>query len=432
MDSMNDLKKYLIFWVSQAVSQLGSSMTGFVLILWVYTRDGSAMTVSLMSFCSYVPYIAASLFAGAFVDYHSKKNIMLASDSIAAVCSVMVFLLSAGGKLQIWHIYLTNFIVGFMNAFQAPASAVAAGKMMPKEKMKQVSGMNSFSGNLITVFSPVLAASLFALGGLPLVLSIDLASFLFAFLVLALLIRIPEERKEKAEIPRVFAGLKEGIVYLKNHHGICMIIFTMALLNFFSRLTYENILSPMILSRSQNNTAILGIVNGAMGLGGIAGGIMVSSGKIKANSIKMIYISAAISFCLGDIMMGAGKHGIVWSFAAIAASLPIAFINAGQMDILYRSVPNEMQGRIFSVRNALQFSTIPTGILLGGFLADYVFEPFMRTEAATVKILQRIVGSGAGSGMAVMFLCTGILGTLFSLISCQRLSKEKFYDEENT
>ena len=81
----NNFKKYIIFWLSQALSQLGSSMTSFALILWVYTQNGSAMTVSLMSFFNYVPYIIVSLFAGTFVDTHSKKRIMLVSDSIAAV-----------------------------------------------------------------------------------------------------------------------------------------------------------------------------------------------------------------------------------------------------------------------------------------------------------------------------------------------------------
>ncbi len=194
----------------------------------------------------------------------------------------------------------------------------------------------------------------------------------------------------------------------------------MALLNFFSRLTYENILSPMILSRSGNNSVVLGVVNAVMGIGGIVGGIIVSTGKVKGNSAKMIYISAMLSFLLGDVMMGAGRNILFWAFASFAASFPIPFINAGQMVILYKCVPQEIQGRIFALRNALQFSTIPVGILLGGFLADYVFEPFMMTENAVAKILQTIVGTGAGSGMAVMFLCTGILGALFSLISYQQ------------
>lgn len=140
-----NFNKYIIFWLSQSVSQLGSAMTSFALILWAYTQNGSAMTVSLMSFYNYVPYIMVSLFAGTFVDNHSKKKVMLVSDSIAAVCSLMVLALSIGNGLQIYHIYMVNFVIGFMNAFQGPASAVAVGKIVPKEKLAQVSGMNSFS-----------------------------------------------------------------------------------------------------------------------------------------------------------------------------------------------------------------------------------------------------------------------------------------------
>ena len=75
---------YIIFWLSQSVSQLGSAMTGFALIIWAYKQTDSAMAVSLMTFCSYVPYILVSLFAGSFIDRHRKKTIMLAADSAAA------------------------------------------------------------------------------------------------------------------------------------------------------------------------------------------------------------------------------------------------------------------------------------------------------------------------------------------------------------
>lgn len=416
----NNFKRYIVFWLSQALSQLGSSMTSFALILWAYTQKGTVMTVSLMTFFNYIPYIIVSLFAGTFVDNHSKKKIMLVSDSIAAICSIAMLFLSIRSELQIWNIYLVNFIIGFMNAFQGPASAVAIGKIVPKEKLEQVSGMNSFSSNLVAVLAPVLAASLFAWGDLNLILVIDLVSFLFAFLVLLFVLKIPEDIAQKAEKKSVFIGCNEGFRYLKQNNKILVIIITMALLNFFSRLTYENILSPMILSRSANNSAALGIVNAVMGIGGIVGGIIVSTGKVKANSAKMIYISAMLSFLLGDILMGIGKNIIVWSIASLAASLPIPFINAGQMVIIYQNIPEEIQGRIFAVRNAIQFSSIPLGILLGGLLADYVFEPFMLKENAVTLFLRMIVGEGTGSGMAVMFLCTGILGTLFSFIFYQR------------
>ncbi len=79
---------------------------------------------------------------------------------------------------------------------------------------------------------------------------------------------------------------------------------------------------------------------------------------------------------------------------------------------------------MFAVRNALQYSTIPAGILLGGWLADFVFEPYLVSGTALSQFLQQLVGAKEGSGMAVMFLCTGTLGAAFSLV-WYGLSKKK-------
>lgn len=151
----HNFKKYILFWLSGSVSQLGSAMTSYALILWSYTRTGSAMSVSLMSFFNYLPYIAVSVFAGSFVDRRSKKKIMLASDSLAAACSLAVLFFSLDGSLQMQHIYLVNAMIGLMNAFQSPAQSIAVGMLVPKEKLGQASGMDSFSSNLVTVIAPV-------------------------------------------------------------------------------------------------------------------------------------------------------------------------------------------------------------------------------------------------------------------------------------
>ncbi len=410
-------KKYIILWFSQSVSGLGSSMTGFALVLWAYEQSHSAMSVSMMSFCNYVPYVLLSLFVGSFIDRHNKKTIMLVSDSIAAFGSLAVLAFLVVGRLEVWNIYMINTVIGITNAFQQPASAVATGRLVPKEKISNVSGMNSFSNNLIVVFSPTLAAFLFAAGGLSLILLIDLASFVFAFCVLLFFITIPEQVQNKT-YSSPFAGIAQGFSFLKNEKGILYMMLTMALINFFSRLTYENILSPMILSRSFGDSIVLGIVNACMGAGGIVGGIIVSIKKESRHKAAAIYVSAALSFLFGDLMMAVGKNVFWWTIAAVAASLPIPFIQASQNAILYRRVPTAMQGRVFAVRNAIQYSTIPFGIILGGYLADYVFEPFMVSGNKFARIVGAIVGNHAGSGMAAMFLCTGICGFTVSMISC--------------
>ena len=421
---MENFKKYIVLWLSQSISQLGSSMTAFSFILWIYEQTHSALSISIISFCNYVPYILTSIFVGTFVDNHRKKLVMLVSDFVAAIVSLFALVFLMAGNLSVWHIYIINIIVGVSTAFQQPASSVAIAKIVPKDKLSNVSGMNSFSSNLVIVFSPMLAAVIFSIGGLPLILLFDLFSFAIAFFVLLFLIRIPERlTKEKFKSP--FAEILVGFHFLKTEKGILYIMLTMAVINFFSRLTYENILSPMILARSSENNIVLGIVNACMGIGGIVGGLLVSMKRESRKKASMIYVSAALSFLLGDLTMAVGRNVFFWSFAALAASLPLPFIMAGQNLILYKKIPENIQGRVFAVRNAVQYSTIPFGILLGGYLSDYVFEPFMRSNADIVPLLGKIVGIGTGSGMAVMFLCTGICGFAMSIFSlfCKEIQK---------
>ncbi len=394
--------RYIVLWLSQSVSGLGSSMTGFALVLWAYGQSHSAMSVSLMSFCNYVPYVIISLFAGDFIDRHRKKSIMMVSDSLAAAGSLAVLAFLLAGHLSVRHIYLINMVIGVTNAFQQPASAVAAGRLVPEEKISNVSGMNSFSNNLIVVFSPMLAASLFAAGGLPLILLIDLASFGCAFFVLLLFIEIPEQLLEKKS-SSPFAGIADGFAFLKKEKGVFYLMLTMALINFFSRLTYENILSPMILARSSGDNITLGTVNTCMGIGGIAGGIVVSMKKESRHKATAIYVSAALSFLFGDLMMAVGKNVFWWSAAAVAASFPIPFIMADQNAILYRKIPAAMQGRAFAVRNAIQYSAIPAGIVLGGYLADYVFEPYMCSGGSLPGMLEESWGTGPAAAWRQCF-----------------------------
>lgn len=410
-------KTYIVFWLTQIISQLGSSMTSFALILWAYNKTHSAMSMSLMSFCNYLPYIVVSLFAGAFIDSHRKKRIILGADMIAALNTLVILLLLRIGKLELYHIYMVNAVTGVMNAFQGPATSVAIGIIVPKGEYEKASGMNSFSSSVLTVVTPMLATFIYGILGLKGVILVDLVSFIIAFVVLANFIRIPEVLVRKERIKQtLLEGCKEGWMYLKDHSGIWYLVLSMTVVNLFSRIGYENILPALILARSGGNEDTLALVTGFIGFGGIIGGIVITFIKFPKSRIKVIYFSTAFSFLVGDVLMGISRNAWMWCLSAVATSVLIPFINAGISAIMYEKVPKEMQGRVFSVRNAMQHGTIPIGILLGGYLADYVFEPFMKGNNGTVRFLERVVGTGNGTGMAVMFLCTGILGALSSLM----------------
>ena len=408
------MKKYFVFWFSQSVSQLGSTMTTFALTLWTYEKTHSAMSVSMMSFCYFVTYVLAGLFAGAYVDRHNKKAIMLFADSVSAIGTVAVLALTSVGAFQVRHIYAVNSLIGLMGAFQQPASAIVVRRLVPKEKIEKIGGMNSISDNLVSVLSPVLTSLLYSFAGLKLVLIFDLLTFLFAFTVLLFFIHVPEHRENSDRT--FFSDMVSGFYFLRREKGLMKFMLVQAVVIFLTMLTYENVLSPMIIARSGSNTA-LGIVSTSISVGGIIGGVIVTLKKRPKNLIKMIYMSACFSFLCGDCLMGTGRNVLVWCIAGLASGVPDSIIIAGQSILLYSFVPEKILGRVFAFRNTVQYSVIPVGLLLGGFLADSVFEPLMQTDCPVADFFAVLVGRGEGSGMAVMFLFTGVTGFLVSLLA---------------
>ena len=73
------LYSFLLLWGSQTVSQLGTAMTDYAVIIWVYSRKGTASSVTLLTVCTFLPTIFFRFLAGSMVDRQNKKQIMLIS-----------------------------------------------------------------------------------------------------------------------------------------------------------------------------------------------------------------------------------------------------------------------------------------------------------------------------------------------------------------
>lgn len=193
---IKDLRYFLILWLSQSFSSLGSAMTNFALVIWSYQQYGSALQTALLAICSYAPYVLMSIFAGALSDRWNKKLTMLLCDSFAAGCTVIVLILLQSDKLELWHLYCLNALNGLMNTVQQPSADVTTSLLTPKKYYQKISGMRSFSNSLVSVITPVLATALLSLFSVRTVIAFDLFSFGAAFISLLFFIRIPELKSE--------------------------------------------------------------------------------------------------------------------------------------------------------------------------------------------------------------------------------------------
>lgn len=412
--TVRELRTFLTLWITQSFSALGSAMTNFALVIWSYQQHGSALTTSLLAICSYAPYVLLSIFAGTLSDRWNKKVTMLLSDCFAALCTISVFVLMTTGNLQIWHLYLINALNGLMNTIQQPASDVAISLLVPQKHYQKVSGMRSLSNSLVTVLTPVLATAMLSFTSIRIVILFDLITFATAFTALLCFVRIPQDtKKSTAESETVLQAARSGLRYLRDNRGILDLILFLAIINFTASI-FNAALPAMMLSRAGGGELALGMVNTFTGLATMFGSVLVTMLPAPKSRVRVICNCLLFAMSTENFFLAFGGSIPVWCVGAVLGWVLIPVMGAN-MDVLFRTkIPIEMQGRVYSARNTLQFFTIPLGYLCGGFLVDNVFEPFMAAQLPN-SLWTALFGAGKGSGAALLFLVIGLFGSLSCL-----------------
>ncbi|MBE5795459.1 MAG: MFS transporter [Clostridiales bacterium] len=416
--SIHSLRGFLLLWVSQSISTIGTAMTDYALIVWIYGQNGTASSVSMLTLCSFMPTILFRFVAGAVADRWNKKYIMLAADLVAACGSLVILLLFSTGSLTIPALYIITFLLSLMNAFQVPAAYVATSLLIPEEHYTRAGGLQAFSGAAISILSPALAGVVLAWGGMRAVLLVDLCTFAVAFGSLVFL-RIPTMRAEAQKGKEsVWQNCLTGFRYLKAHPYMLRLILFIAAVNLLAKLGADGQLAAFVLSRSGDNHVTLGLVQSCMALGPMVGGLLVTIGKPSKDSIQMVFVMCCCIFLAG-IALPLCRTPAGWCVSVFVQYLFAAVMNVHWNTVMRSEVPPELLGRVYSTRDTLQNGTIPLGLFLGGWLADHVFTPLMSHESAVRKALQPVFGTGKGAGMAVLFLLVGVTGLVLSMV-CMR------------
>ncbi len=417
-----ELKDFLILWSTQSISQLGSSITGFALTLWLYEATGSSLSTAVLAICSYAPYVLMSIFAGALTDRFDKKKTMLGCDVFAAICTMIVFVLFRTNSLMVWHLYVLNAISGLMNTVQQPASEVAMTLIMPEKYYQKTSGLRSLSSSLISILNPLIATSLYSFLGLNGVIAVDIASFMIASIALLFFIKIPENKSDKRE--RVLVLAREGLMFLRENPLIMALILFMSGVNLTAS-AFDATLPGYVLPNPKGGSSVLGLVTACSGVAMIIGSLIVSVLPKPRNRVKIIYLTMLFSLGTENFLLAFSREPALWCIGQIIGWILVPVMSANLDVILRTSIPVQLQGRVFACRNTLQFFTIPIGLFFGGFMVDHVCEPLMRVYG-DLSILKTLFGTGKGSGAALMMLLLGVSGSLICIITGKKLRKYQY------
>lgn len=410
LSTFAEMRAFLLLWVTQSFSGLGSAVTGYALVVWSYTQEGSALVTSGLMISTYAPYVICSIFAGAISDRWDKRRIMLICDLAAALTTICTLILLKAEMLQVWHLYVLNALNGLMNTIQQPASEVATSALLPRKHYQKVGSLRYLSSSFNGILNPIIATAMMTLLGMDAVMIFDLVTFTVAFVTLLLFIRIPSQEKPAAKKEPMIASVRAGLDFLKEKRGILSLVFFLAAINLVASM-FNATLPAMLLPRSGAGETALGVVNTVTGLTTLIGSFVATALPKPKSRVRVVCWTLMLSMSTENFLLGFGKSLPVWCLGSFLGWIAIPLMSTNLDAIMRLNVPQEIQGRVFAARNSLQFFTIPLGYFLGGALVDYVFEPLMAScPYGSVPVM--LFGSGKGSGAAFFFAVQGILGVL--------------------
>ncbi len=390
-------------------------MTGFALTIWAWQITQQATALALVGFFTFAPALLVTPFAGALIDRWNRKFVMMLSDLAAVTSTVAVLLLYSTDNLQIWHLFVTGAFSGAFGAFQFPAYSAAITTMVSKKQYGRASGMLSTAQFASNIFAPALAAIMLTIIGIAGILALDIITFLIAIGAL-LPVHVPqpavtlEGQKSRGNL---WTESAYGFRYIYARKSLLALLIIFFCVNLLAPFAFT-LLAPMVLARTGDDATALGIVQSAIGIGGLAGGTLLSIWGGPKRRIHGILIGLTL-VTMGMLLIGLGQNPVFWAPAAFFTIFFIPIINGSSQAIWQSKVAPDVQGRVFAARGMIAQVGAPVSMLLAGSLADHVFEPLMMPGGSGIPLFEWLVGSGPGAGMSLMFLIAGAFGMLVGL-----------------
>jgi DHA3 family macrolide efflux protein-like MFS transporter len=425
------MKVWIALFIGQVVSLIGSNMTGFALGLKVYQAEHSVTLFALISFATLMPQIVLSAFIGTLVDRWNRRTSLIIGNLGAGLGTVLIIILNASDQLSISAILLLVALSSAFNALILPAFLAATTSLVAKEKLSQANGFMQLGAAISQIAAPAMAAALLVSQGLGVILMLDVITFSFSLLVLALN-RIPDHLNKQTNptAARSLSGeLKQAWNFLRERHGLLWLLGFISLINFNFGMV-NVLLTPLVLSFT--NEIQLGLIMSIAGSGMLIGALMVTLWKGLDDKVLMIL---SLLLLQGIIFLCAliPPSFILYAALGFFVAFTIPVITTSNQVIWQRKVMPEIQGRVYGLRTSISNLFLPLALIISGPLADKVFEPLMADDGPLADSIGLLTGTGSGRGIALFLAiigCLTIIAVLFAWSKpALRLIEQKLPDQ---
>lgn len=365
-----------------------------IVVAWqVYEITRDPLSLALVGLAQFIPMLLLLVPAGDLSDRMSRKHILAASWSVAALCAALLLWLTTLGEHGVGGIYAVLVLFGCSRAFTSPAMQSLLPQIVPREHLAQALATNSMLMRTSAIAAPMLGGLLYSLGGGELTYAVCATALVLGVLLLA---RVPV-RFAAARQPvegSMWQRAGEGIRFIRSRP----IVLGTISLDLFAVLLGGVVALLPVYAKEVLHTGPegLGMLRSSMAVGEVAMGLWLSARPIQRHVGKVMFAAVAV-FGLANLIFSL-SHWFWLSLACLAVAGAADMVSVYIRSALVQfSTPDTMRGRV----NAVNMLFISSSNELGEFRAGSMAAAIGAVPAAIVGSLCTLGVVGAWTRLFV-------------------------------
>jgi MFS family permease len=380
--SLFSYKSYRNFFISSAIFVIGASAFPIALAVTILDKGGDASALGLILAARVAAGTLFMLIGGVWADRLPRKWIMIGADSFrAAICLVLLFV--SAHDLPLWAIGLLVFLMGLGDSFGAPAGSAIVPSLLPDHLLPAGNVARGIVGKVGNIVGPGVGGLAIAVIGADWTFGLIAGSFLFAT---TLIFTIKEDaRQEVIEVkPTFLFELKEGFKLVWEIKWIAASI-AMASFQLMVIVAAETVLLPVITRREFGTDSVFALSAAMFSLGGGLSAIAAIKYKTKRPGFVAIWLWAL--FAIAPLVLAFPINSTFVIIGYFIAGLSIGGWEAYWVTAVQREVPQDMQGRVFSIDMVGSGGLMPLGMALVGPAVALMGEKSFLLSAIVIHIV---------------------------------------------
>jgi len=374
------LRDYRLLWLGQVTTSLGQWMDQTARSWLIYRMTNSPLQLGMVSAARGLPILLFGVVAGVVADRYGRKGQLIVAQVVNAILNLILATLILTGRIQVWHVYVTGFLAGTVQAFQQPARQVLINDLVGEKHLLNAIALNSAALNLSRSVGPAVCGVLIQAFGVDISYYSQAALYALAT-VWTIQIRVPESSLpvgySQGSAPQsFFSSAKEGFAYIVSHRMI-LALMVLGLAPILLGMPYTSLMPIFAIDVLHGDASTQGLLLSMVGIGAVLGALIIASLGRRQGSGKLL-IAGAAGF--GVSLVFFSRSPVLWM--AMVFTFLAGFSNSGytsqNQTIIQMLTPAEIRGRVLGVY-LLNRGLMPIGSLIAGALASFLGGPWAVT-----------------------------------------------------